>query len=119
MMKPQASTVLVRLVCVLLTLGISYRVHAEDAGSTGGKTFIDYFRPTPIIGTLSKSAWGVQTVGARDQQNGLEDPTLAQLELLGMAASSRRRMGNIISLAVAGINRTVMVAGATPKRSTP
>lgn len=46
-------------------------------GAAGGKTFIDYFQPTPIIGALSKDAWGAAAVGPRDQKNGLEDPTLA------------------------------------------
>ena len=31
--------------------------------SSPGKTFIDYFQPTPIIGTLSKDAWGAGKVG--------------------------------------------------------
>jgi len=43
-----------------------------------GKTFIDYFLPTPIIGALSKDAWGAAAVGPRDQQNGLEDTTMKQ-----------------------------------------
>jgi hypothetical protein len=52
----------------------------QDSPAAGGKTFIDYFQPTPIIGTLSKDAWGTATVGPRDQKNGLEDPTLAQYD---------------------------------------
>jgi hypothetical protein len=51
---------------------------ADDSPPGGGKTFIDYFQPTPIIGTLSKDAWGAATVGPRDQKNGLEDAALAQ-----------------------------------------
>lgn len=39
---------------------------------------MDYVKPTPIVGSLSTTAWGVSTVGARDQSNGLEDKTLAQ-----------------------------------------
>src|SRR5687768_15904810 len=39
---------------------------------------MDYVMPTPIIGSLSTTAWGVPTVGARDQSNGLEDRTLGQ-----------------------------------------
>lgn len=42
------------------------------------KTFIDYFLPTPIAGGLSKEAWGAPNVLPRDQQNGLEDPTIKQ-----------------------------------------
>ncbi len=77
-MKIQAPPLLLRLVCAFSPLVLGSSGHADDAGSTGGKTFIDYFQPTPIIGALSKSAWGAQTVGPRDQKNGLEDPTLAQ-----------------------------------------
>jgi hypothetical protein len=77
-MKTTASTILVRVICAFLPLVLGAGSHADDTGSTDRKTFIDYFQPIPIIGTLSKSAWGAQTVGARDQQNGMEDPTLAQ-----------------------------------------
>jgi hypothetical protein len=42
------------------------------------KTFIDYFLPMPIIGGLSKDAWGASLTGPRDQKNGLEDPTMQQ-----------------------------------------
>jgi hypothetical protein len=51
---------------------------ADGPSSPAGKTFIDYFQPTPIIGTLSSTAWGAATVGPRDQKNGLEDTTLSQ-----------------------------------------
>jgi hypothetical protein len=40
------------------------------------KTFIDYFQPMPIIGGLSKDAWGASLTGPRDPKNGLEDPTI-------------------------------------------
>ena len=42
------------------------------------KSFIDYFLPMPINGSLSKDAWGAAEVGARDQKNGLEDAVMAQ-----------------------------------------
>ena len=42
------------------------------------KTFIDYFLPMPITGSLSKDAWGAAEVGPRDVQNGLEDTTMKQ-----------------------------------------
>ena len=48
------------------------------AADEPGKTFIDYFQPTPIIGGLSKDVWGAATVGPRDPKNGLEDPTMKQ-----------------------------------------
>jgi hypothetical protein len=42
------------------------------------KTFIDYFLPTPLTGSLSRDAWGVPTVGPRDTKNGLEDTSIKQ-----------------------------------------
>ncbi len=77
-MKIRASAFILRLIYAFLPLVLAGSIHADEAVSTDRKTFIDYFQPTPIIGTLSKSAWGAQTVGPRDQRNGLEDPTLAQ-----------------------------------------
>lgn len=40
------------------------------------KTFIDYFLPTPIVGSLSDNVWGAAGVVPRDQSNGIEDPTI-------------------------------------------
>lgn len=37
------------------------------------KPLISYFRPTPIIGTLTTSGWGIGTSGPRDPDNGIED----------------------------------------------
>lgn len=42
------------------------------------KTFIDYFLPTPIVGSLTTNVWGAATVGPRDLKNGLEDATMKQ-----------------------------------------
>jgi hypothetical protein len=42
------------------------------------KSFIDYFLPTPITGSLSSDVWGAATVGPRDPKNGLEDATMKQ-----------------------------------------
>ena len=42
------------------------------------KTFIDYFLPTPIVGSLTTNVWGAVTVGTRDPKNGLEDETMKQ-----------------------------------------
>jgi hypothetical protein len=67
-----------KLPSLALALVLSIPALASDTPPAAGKTFIDYFQPTPIIGSLSKNAWGVATVGLRDQKNGLEDPTLAQ-----------------------------------------
>lgn len=49
---------------------------AQEAQPT--KTFIDYFLPAPMVGTLSKDVWGGATVGPRDPKNGLEDETMTQ-----------------------------------------
>src|SRR5690349_11969363 len=43
-----------------------------------GKTFIDYFQPTPIVGALKPDAWGAPNVLPRDPENGLEDTTIKQ-----------------------------------------
>lgn len=40
--------------------------------------FMDCFLPMPIVEKLSSDCWGAETVGARDQGNGLEDRTMAQ-----------------------------------------
>jgi hypothetical protein len=40
------------------------------------KAFIDYFLPTPIVGSLTTNIWGASTVGPRDPKNGLEDETM-------------------------------------------
>jgi hypothetical protein len=51
---------------------------AQSTKPTAEKTFIDYFLPTPIVGSLKSDAWGAANVLPRDQQNGLEDPTVKQ-----------------------------------------
>ena len=51
---------------------------ADPIPYLGPKPFIGYFRPTPLRGPIAHSAWGADTVGPRDQQNGLEDVKLAQ-----------------------------------------
>ena len=42
------------------------------------KTLMDYFLPTPIIGSLVSNVWGAPGVFPRDPQNGLEDQTMKQ-----------------------------------------
>jgi hypothetical protein len=49
---------------------------AQTPVATPDKTFIDYFRPTPITAPLSTTVWGAATVGPRDPANGLEDRTI-------------------------------------------
>src|ERR1035438_6773762 len=61
------------LAAVSLAIGVSS--FAAD------KTFIDYFQPTPIIGSLTTNTWGASGILPRDPQNGLEDPSLKDLPL--------------------------------------
>jgi hypothetical protein len=56
-------------------LGLPMTTHAQTT-QPAGKTFIDYFLPTPIVGKLRTDIWGAAAVGPRDPQNGLEDPTM-------------------------------------------
>ena len=53
-------------------------VRAQTPPAPPAKTFIDYFLPMPIVGSLSKEAWGASVVGPRDPKNGLEDETMKQ-----------------------------------------
>jgi hypothetical protein len=57
-------------------VGAASAQNPAQTSATAGKTFIDYFQPTPILSPLSMTAWGAATVGPRDQKNGLEDPTM-------------------------------------------
>jgi hypothetical protein len=62
-----------------IALALIAGIHCGFAqGTQPTKTFIDYFLPTPIVGSLSKDVWGVATVGPRDPKNGLEDVTMKQ-----------------------------------------
>ncbi len=56
-----------------------------EAEKTGGinDQFMNGVEPMPIIGRLSSDVWGADTVGARDQKNGLEDPTLENYSYWG------------------------------------
>jgi hypothetical protein len=51
---------------------------ATPEGAKTPKTFIDYFQPIPIAGSLSRDAWGAAEVGPRDVKNGLEDAAMAK-----------------------------------------
>jgi hypothetical protein len=54
----------------------------RDTEATASQ-FMDYFMPTPIIGSLPSTCWDAAQVGARDQSNGLADKAHEQLGLLG------------------------------------
>lgn len=51
---------------------------AALANPAQSKTFIDYFQPTPIVGSLRSDVWGAPEVSPRDPKNGLEDQTMTQ-----------------------------------------
>jgi hypothetical protein len=53
-----------------LTVGLASAVRAAT------QQWMDYFQPTPIVGSLSSTCWGAAQVGKRDQSNGLEDQTM-------------------------------------------
>ncbi len=67
---------------IFMILGVSICLpmvgycQANQAAGVGPKAFIDYFRPIPLSGKLSKEVWGAATVGPRDPSNGLEDTTM-------------------------------------------
>ncbi len=48
---------------------------APVTSAAANQTFIDYFRPMPIIGGLTRETWGAATVLPRDTRNGLESVT--------------------------------------------
>jgi hypothetical protein len=68
------------LVFMILALSICVPMvgysQQKDAAGLGPKAFIEYFRPIPLSGKLSKDVWGAATVGPRDPNNGLEDTTM-------------------------------------------
>ena len=63
---------LVGLACLAgATVGFGQATTPPDA-----KTFIDYFLPMPIAGSLTSDVWGALGVFPRDPKNGLEDETM-------------------------------------------
>ena len=65
-MRMRSMKIIIKLLAAI-TLAISASSDAAD------KTLIDYFLPTPIVGSLTTNAWGASNVLPRDPQNGLED----------------------------------------------
>jgi hypothetical protein len=63
---------------VMLLLADSRLGFCQATSVPPKKTFIDYFLPMPIQGSLSKEAWGAAEVGPRDPMNGLEDMAMKQ-----------------------------------------
>lgn len=68
--------VLIFLLPLLSFLLVQLGYCQANSDGIGPKPFIDYFQPIPISGKLSKDVWGAATVGPRDPENGLEDPTM-------------------------------------------
>ncbi len=58
-----------------ISLTIGFSLFAAD------KTFIDYFKATPIVGALTTNTWGAPGILPRDPENGLEDQSLKDLPL--------------------------------------
>jgi len=50
----------------------------QETKPATAKTFIDYFLPMPIEGSLVSDVWGAPGVFPRDPKNGLEDTTMKQ-----------------------------------------
>jgi hypothetical protein len=71
MKRRLASSLAFKFVAVAsLTVGLVTTVRAAV------QQWMDYFQPTPIIGSLSSTCWGAAQVGPRDQSNGLEDKAM-------------------------------------------
>lgn len=66
-----------KLGSLVLTVMAAVALVTPPAAAAPATQYMDYFEATPIVGSLSSTAWGAATVGKRDQSNGLEDKTLA------------------------------------------
>ena len=62
-----------RIAMLLLSAFIAL---AGQRVAAGEKTLIDYFLPTPVVGSLVSNVWGAPNVFPRDPDNGLEDKTM-------------------------------------------
>lgn len=51
---------------------------AQATTAPAARSFIEYFRPMPISGSLTSDVWGAPGVFPRDPKNGLEDETMKQ-----------------------------------------
>jgi hypothetical protein len=71
-MQQTTRTAAFKMSSVLMLLGFM------TAEARAAQQMMDYFTPTPIIDSLSTTAWGAGQVGPRDQSNGLEDKALAK-----------------------------------------
>ncbi len=76
MRQPRLIPPLWALFFVIALTSASAFAQGPSTEPSGQKTLIDYFRPMPIVGKVSKDVWGAPGVLPRDPQNGLEDPTI-------------------------------------------
>ncbi|HEY3757532.1 MAG TPA: hypothetical protein VGL42_15370 [Opitutaceae bacterium] len=62
-------------ICILTLALASVGTAAEKTpvAAVTGKTFIDYFQPTPLQAPLTRATWGAVNTLPRDVSNGLED----------------------------------------------
>ena len=74
-LKTSGACALLAALALLLPAGSA---PAQTPPPAPAKTFIDYFLPVPIVGSLSREVWGAAAVGPRDPKNGLEDETMKQ-----------------------------------------
>ena len=83
------------------------------------KTFIDYFLPTPIVGSLTTNIWGAVPVGPRDPKNGLEDGTMKKWNYWDgkIIEDSRRQVSPVLQ--PLGIGWAVMGHGMARWRFMP
>lgn len=67
------------IISFLLASGVAVNTSfGQEPKPVTAKTFIDYFLPMPVVGSLAKDVWGAPDVGPRDPKNGLEDVTVKQ-----------------------------------------
>lgn len=73
------SGVVLTAACLTLAGSCFGQAPNSDASKTlMPKTFIDYFKPTPISASLDAKVWGAAAVGPRDPKNGLEDQAMTK-----------------------------------------
>jgi hypothetical protein len=70
------ATLVFTVVGLIICLPMVGSCQADHSTGVGPRAFIEYFRPIPLSGKLSKEVWGAATVGPRDPSNGLEDTTM-------------------------------------------
>ena len=75
-LKEKHGPAVLPLVFASLSLPIAAYSQANHGAGLGPRPFIEYFQPIPVSSQLSTQVWGAASVGPRDPNNGLEDPTM-------------------------------------------